>query len=186
VKLPGLRWIPIPLAILTAVVGWLVFGALAGQSQAIVASQPGWVAGGLETTVTQMLWMSNDMTGQGPLKKNAGFPMDPNEMPGMQTPGDNRLRVDIDLENVSTHFQTYSYSQFRVLGPKGQSWPYTDTGGEGPISGIALQPGYDVHLSLYFDLPIAQTKGLSIEWTRGGATVDFPVSTTGVPTPHRH
>jgi len=168
------------------VVGWLVFGSLLGQSQAIVANQPGWVAGGLELNVQQMVWMSNDMTGQGPLKVPKGFPMDPGMMPGMQSANDNRLRVEVNLHNVTRHMQTYAKSDFRVFGPGGQSWPFVDIEGNGPVSATGLQPGYVVTLDLYFDIPIAQSKDLSIEWTRGGATVDFPVDTSGVPTPHHH
>ncbi len=182
----GLRWIPLPLAILAATLGWLLFGTLLGQSQASVANQPGWVNGGEELSVQQMVWMSNDMTGQGPLKVPQGFPMDPGMMPGMQSTNDNRLRVEVNLQNITKHAQTYAKSDFRVTGPGGQSWPYVDIEGNGPVSDTVLQPGYVVTLDLYFDIPIANSKDLSIEWTRGGAKVDFPVSTNGVPTPHHH
>jgi hypothetical protein len=184
--LPGIRWIPVPLALLAAAIGSLVFGSLLGQSQATIASQPGWLAGGLELSVQHMGWMSNDMTGQGPLKVPKGFPMDPGMMPGMQSVNDNRLRVEVNLQNITRHVQAYAKSDFRVLGPNGQSWPFVDVEGNGPVSGTTLQPGYVVTLDLYFDIPIAQSKGLSIAWTRGGVTVDFPVSTNGVPTPHHH
>lgn len=182
----GLRWIPLPLAILAATLGWLLFGTLLGQSQASVANLPGWVNGGEELSVQQMLWMSNDMTGQGPLKVPQGFPMDPGMMPGMQSTNDNRLRVEVNLQNITKHVQTYAKSDFRVRGPGGQSWPYVDIEGNGPVGDTVLQPGYVVTLDLYFDIPIAHSKDLSIEWTRGGATVDLPVSTNGVPTPHHH
>lgn len=184
--LPGLRWIPLPLAVLAATLGWLVFGTLLGQSQASVASQPGWLAGGLDLNVDTMVWMSNDMTGQGPLKVPQGFPMDPGMMPGMQSTNDNRLRVEVDLKNVTRHVETYAKSDFRVTGQGGQSWPFVDIEGNGPVSDTVLQPGYVVTLDLYFDIPIAKSKDLSIQWARGGATVDFPVTTNGVPSPHHH
>jgi hypothetical protein len=177
--------VPLPLAILAATLGWLVFGSMLGQSQAGVASQPGWLAAGEELTVQQMLWMSNDMTGQGPLKVPKGFPMDPGMMPGMQTANDNRLQVDVSLQNITRHIQSYAKSDFRVIGPGGRSWPFVDVEGSG-FSRAYLQPGYDVSLDLYFDIPLTQSKDLSIEWTRGGVTVDFPVTTNGVPAPHHH
>jgi len=183
---PGLRWIPLPLAILAAVVGWLVFGSLLGQSQATVANQPGWVAGGLELTVQQMGWMSNDMTGQGPLALPSGFPMDPGMMPGMQSVNDNRLQVEVDLRNITSRVQNYAKGDFRIVGRGGQSWPFVNIEGSNSVSEAPLRPGFDVTLDLYFDIPIKQSKGLSIEWARGGAIVDFPVSTNGVPTPHHH
>jgi len=186
-QLHGIRWIPVPLAILAAAIGWLVFGSLLGQSQAVIASQPGWLAGGAEVTIQHMGWMSNDMTGQGPLKVPKGFPMDSSMMPGMQSVNDDRLRVELNLQNITNHVETYTKGEFRVIGPGGHSWPFVDVEGSGPVSPTTLQPGFVVTLDLYFDIPIAQSsKGLSIEWTRGGATVDIPVSTSGVPSPHHH
>src|SRR5450759_1163220 len=49
--LPGLRWVPVPLAALMAVVGWLVLGAAAGQHAAAHAEQSGYQAAGLALSV---------------------------------------------------------------------------------------------------------------------------------------
>jgi hypothetical protein len=176
----------VPLAVLAAAVGWLVFGTLQGQSAASSAHQHGYRAGGLELTVQQMVWMSNDMTGQGPLKVPKGFPMDPGMMSGMQPVNDDRLHIEVSLQNVTSTAQTYELSDFRVIGPGGRSWPVVDDGGNASVNQALLEPSYGVSLDVYFDIPIKQDKDLSIEWSRGGATVDFPVNTSGAPTSHIH
>ena len=184
-RLPGLRWVPLPLAVLAAVVGWLVLGSLQGQQVAAHAGQEhGYQAGGLALTVDQMDWMSNDMTGQGPLKVPKGFPMDPSMMPGMQAPGDDRLRFEVDLSNTSTDVQRYAVRDFRVIAPGGQSWKPTENGGS--AAEAALEPGFQATVDMYFDVPGKQSKSLIIQWSRDGTTVQLPVNTNGVPSPHIH
>jgi hypothetical protein len=186
-RLAGLRWVPVPLAALMAVLGWLVLGAAAGQNaSAHSAHQHGYQAGGLGLAVDQMVWMSNDMTGQGPLKVPKGFPMDSSMMPGMQPAGDNRLRVEVNLQNGTSSVQRYALSDFRAVAPGGQSWKFSDNGGTGTATAGDLQPGFEATVDMYFDIPTAQSKNLSIEWSRGGTTVDFPVNTSGIPSPHVH
>ena len=183
-RLPGLRWVPVPLAALTAVVGWLVLGAAAGQHAAAHAQQSGYQAGGLALSVDQMLWMSNDMTGQGPLNAKAklqgGYTMAPSMMPGMQSPSNDRLHLQLNLRNVTTDAQPYQLSGFRVVGPGGQSWRNSDSGGITPAA--ILEPGFEATVNLYFDIPVAQSgKNLSVQWSRSGTTVTFPVNTGGTP-----
>ena len=37
-------------------------------------------------------------------------------------------------------------------------------------------------MNLYFDIPVAQSgKNLSVQWSRSGTTVTFPVNTGGTP-----
>ena len=78
-RLPGLRWVPVPLALLFAALGWLVLGGAVGQHAASAAAKAaqGFDAGGLQVNVDTMLWMSNDMSGQGPVKSKTpnGFKM---------------------------------------------------------------------------------------------------------------
>jgi hypothetical protein len=184
-RLPGLRWVPVPLAALAAVLGWLVLGSMQGQQAAARDQHPhGYQAGGLALSVDQMMWMSNDMTGQGPLKVPKGFPMDPSMMPGMQGPGDNRLRFEVDLSNVSTGVQRYAMSDFRVIAPGGQSWKPTENGGSAAEAN--LEPGFQATADMYFDVPIKQSKNLTIRWSRDGTTVQFPVNTSGLPSAHVH
>src|SRR5215472_380851 len=103
---PWVRWLPAPVAVLVATVGWVVLGD-ALQSHA--THQHGtYEAGGLALSVNTMVWMSNDMTGQGPVAPvSQGFAMDPSMMPGMQTSNNNRLRVDVTLRNQTSDVQTY-------------------------------------------------------------------------------
>jgi hypothetical protein len=181
--LPGLRWVPVPLAALMAVVGWLVLGAAAGQHAAAHAEQSGYQAAGLALSVDQMLWMSNDMTGQGPLNAKAkltgGYAMSPSMMPGMQSGSDDRLHLQLNLRNVTSDAQYYGLSAFRVVGPGGQSWRNSDSGGITPAA--VLEPGFEATVNLYFDIPAAQSgKSLSVQWSRGGSTMTFPVNTGGV------
>ena len=178
--LPGIRWIPVPLAFLVAVVGWLVYGTVLGQTAAAQANHHGDTAGGLKIAVQQMGWMSNDMTGDGPVSVPSGFPMDPGMMPGMQSANDNRLQLEVTLKNVTPSIQTYHMSDFKVIGPGGQSWPELSTAGQNTYATQgAIEPNFNVTLAVYFDIPMASSKGLSIEWSRGGTTVDIPVDLDG-------
>ncbi len=178
--LPGIRWIPVPLAVLVAAVGWLIYGTVLGQSAAAQADHHGDTAGGLQIAVQQMGWMSNDMTGNGPVPVPSGFAMDPGMMPGMQSANDNRLQLEVTLKNVTSSIQTYHMSDFRVVGQGGQSWPEISTAGQNTYANQgAIEPDFSVALAVYFDIPMKQSKGLSIEWSRGGATVDIPVDIGG-------
>jgi hypothetical protein len=185
---PWLRWVPVPLAALVAVIGLLVMGSFQGQVAAANANRaPAYQAGGLALTVTTMLWMSNDMTGQGPAQKGSkGFTMDPSMMPGIQAPGENRLRVEVSLSNVTSDVQRYSISDFSISAPSGETWPVDGVGHEDLPSSAALRPGFWTTIDLYIDIPAKQSKHLTLKWSRGGTTVSIPVNTTGaLPGPMR-
>jgi hypothetical protein len=189
--LSGLRWVPVPLAMLAAALGWLVLGGAVGQHAATAAAkaEQGFDAGGLQLKVDTMLWMSNDMSGQGPVKnKNPnGFKMPTSMMPGMQVAGNNRLRVEFSVSNVSRANQAYYVRAFRVVTPNGKSYgPNNNDGSTQPTKAI-LRPGFGTIFDLYYDVPVGASKGLNIEWTHGGTTVTFPVDTNGtLPAPHIH
>lgn len=184
-ELPGMRWVTAGVAVLAAVIGWLLLAALQGQ-WAAAGDHQGYQAGGLALTVEHMAWMSNDMTGNGPVAVPQGFPMDPGMMPGMQAVGDNRLRLEVDLRNVTSHLQHYAASDFTVAAPGGQTWKTSDDGGNVSITSAALQPGFQVTVDLYFDIPAKQSTNLTVRWTRGGRALEFPVNVNGVPAPHNH
>lgn len=189
-RLPGLRWVPVPLALLAAVVGLLVLGGAIGQHAAANEQHVhGYQAGGLSLQPDAMLWLSNDMTGQGPVKNPNphGFKMDPSMMPGMQPVGDNRLRVEVSLANVTSVNQRYALSDFKLAGPGRGSFPVDSTDGSLQPTNAILRPGFGTTIDLFFDVPTAQSKNLSIEWSHGGTTVDIPVDTSGkLPSPHIH
>jgi hypothetical protein len=189
-RLPGLRWVPVPLSLLAAVVGLLVLGGAIGQHAAANEQHVhGYQAGGLSLQPDAMLWLSNDMTGQGPVKNPNphGFKMDPSMMQGMQPVGDNRLRVEVSLANVTSVNQRYALSDFKVVGPGRRSFPVDSTDGSLQPTNAILRPGFGTTVDLFFDVPTAQSKNLSIEWSRGGTTVDIPVDTSGkLPSPHIH
>lgn len=177
-----LRWLPAPLAVLAALVGWLVLASLPGQAHD--GHDHGYQAGGLALAVSQMLWMSNDM-GDGPVPVPTGYQMPDNMMPGMQAAGDDRLRLEVQLTNVSSRVQQYAPSEFEVVAPGGQSWQALDDGGYDATTVAALQPGFAVTVDMYFDIPAKQITNLTVTWSRGGSTVRFPVK-IGVPSPHVH
>jgi hypothetical protein len=179
-----LRWLVVALAASAMGLGWLVAG-LVLSSHDDAHHHGGPQAGGLQLTVGQMVWMSNDMTGQGPLKVPPGFPMDSSMMPGMQSADDNRLRLVADVRNVSSKAQRYAIGEFSVVGSGGR-WTPSDDGGSSSASSALLEPGFGATVDIYFDVPIAQSKNLSIEWSRSGHKVDIPVNTSGVPSPHSH
>jgi hypothetical protein len=179
-RLPGLRWVPVPLAVLAAVVGWLIVGSLQGQFAAANAhNQPAYQEGGLGMGVSQMLWMSNDMTGQGPLKVSKGYSMDPSMMPDMQTANNNRLRVEVNIRNVTSDVQRYSMGDFTVVTTGGQSVKVNGNGRSDTATSGLLEPGFEVTLDMYFDIPVAKSKNLTVKWSRDGSTVSIPVNTSG-------
>jgi hypothetical protein len=179
-RLPGLRWVPVPLALLAAMVGWLILGSLQGQSAAASArNEPRIQAGGLGLGVDAMFWMSNDMTGQGPVKGSKGIPMGPSMMPGIQSANDSRLRVEVTLRNLTPDAQRYAISDFAVVAPGGGGWTADGIGHSDMASWATLQPGFEATIDLYFDVPTAKTKNLTVKWSHGGNTVFIPVVNTG-------
>lgn len=180
-RLPGIRWVPVPLALLAATVGWLVYGTVLGQNAAAQANHHGYQAGGLQLAVQQMEWMSNDMTADGPTTA-PGFDMPEAMMPGMQSANNDRLQLEVTLKNVTSSVQQYKLSDFRVVGPGGQSWPEISTAGQNTyVSQADIEPNYSVTMAVYFDIPMKQNKDLSVEWSRGGAKIDFPINVSGAP-----
>ena len=146
-------------------------------------------ASGVRFKVDTMMWMSNDMSGQGPVKnKNPnGFKMPSSMMPGMQLAGNNRLRVEFTIANDSSASQQYYVRAFRIVTKSGQSYgPNNNDGSTQPTRAI-LKPGFGTVIDLYYDLPTGANKNLSVQWTHGGTTVTFPVDTGGkLPAPHIH
>jgi hypothetical protein len=168
------------------VIGLLVMGSFQGQVAAANASHPGYQAGGLDLSVDTMLWMSNDMTGQGPAGKSPkGYVMAPSMMPGMQAVGEDRLRVEVSLSNITGDTQQYSMNDFILAGPSGKSWKNDGVGHSDMTTSANLQPGFGTTIDLYFDVPAKQTKNLTLKWSRGGTTVSIPVRTGGQPGPMR-
>lgn len=180
-QLAGLRWVPVPLAVLMAALGWLVLGGLLGQHAAAEDHAHGLEAGGLGLTVNTMLWMDSSMSAPGQMP-GKGFKMPSSMMPGMQAPGDMRLRIEVYLRNVSKDPQRYALKSFVLFGPGGKSWNVLANAATqhsvAPQSAV-LEPGFSTTVDLYYDIPAKQAKNLSVRWSHGGSTVSFPVHTTG-------
>jgi hypothetical protein len=173
----GLRWVPVPLAVLAALLGLMVVGSLQGQAAAELAHIP-YRAGGLSLSVDTMQWMES-MSMSAPGSAKGSYQMPDSMMPGMQTRGDSRLRLEVDLRNIGTGVQRYSLGDFRVTAPGGKSWkPYTSAENSVPVSAI-LGPGFQTTIDVYFDIPTKQARHLSIRWTRDGSTVAIPVHAVG-------
>ncbi|HET9897627.1 MAG TPA: hypothetical protein VFQ44_22075 [Streptosporangiaceae bacterium] len=180
-KMPGLRWVPVPLAVLMAALGWVVFGSVLGQ-HALAAAHAGPRQGGLSLTMNQVLWMANDMTNPtGKVANPNQFTMPASEMPGMQTAGNKRLRVEIYLKDISNSVQRYGLAEFRLLGPGKHSWPPLDNAATrgAPLSAL-LYPGYQSTVDLYFDLPASQKGPFKLEWEHGGHIMTIPVHVIGM------
>jgi len=183
-RLRGLRWVPVPLALLAAALGVLAFGSVQGRAAADLASHPN-EAGGLSLTVDTMLWMSNDMEGSGAPSTSASpppsgqFSMPSSMMPGMQPVGDNRLRVEVDLSNVAGSVQQYATTDFSLSGPGGKSWKVNGQEHSSLPGSADLQPGFSTTVDLYFDIPAANSKHLILHWSRAGRTISIPVNTSG-------
>src|ERR1022692_1418355 len=163
-RMPGLRWVPVPLAFLMAVLGWLVFGSVLGQ-HALASAHAGPEQAGMGLTVNQVVWMADDMTNPGTTTDPNAFQMPASEMPGMQTVGDKRLRIEIYLRNISNSPQRYALAEFRLLGTGHQSWPPLDNAAvRGQMLSAVLDPDFQSTVDLYFDLPASQHGQLRLEW----------------------
>jgi hypothetical protein len=178
--MPGLRWVPVPLAALAALIGMLVMGTFQGQAAETNAHQQGYRAGGLALSVDTMYWMSNDMTGLGPGQKvnPNSYSMPASQMPGIQPAGDNRLRVEVALSNVTAGMQRYSTTDFSLSGPGGKTWQPNGQEHSSMVGSATLAPGFQVTVDVYFDIPGKNSKHLTLNWSRGGTTVSIPVEPT--------
>jgi hypothetical protein len=166
--------VPVPLAMLAAAIGILVMGSAQGQVAAAKAHQTGYRAGGLALSVGTMTWMMN-------MNPSKGYQMPASEMPGMQQVGDDRLRVEVSLSNVTTSVQRYSTTDFSLAGPGGKTWKTVgqlQQHSDQPAS-ADLEPGFSTTIDVYFDIPSKQTKNLILKWSRGGTTLSIPVNTGG-------
>jgi hypothetical protein len=133
-----------------------------------------------------MLWMSNDMEGNGapqaapaPADSPHGYAMPGSMMPGMQPAGDNRLRVEVDLGNVTGSVQRYSTTDFSLSGPGGKTWQANGQEHSSQPASADLRPGFRTTVDVYFDIPASDSKNLTLHWSRGGRTISMPVNTNG-------
>ena len=179
--MPGLRWVPVPLAALAAVIGVLVMGSFQGQAAETTFHQTGFRAGGLAMSIDQMYFMSNNMNGLGPGQKTnpAEYSMPASQMPGIQPVGDDRLRVEVALANITTGIEQYSTADFTLTGPHGKTWQPNGQQHSSMAGSENLAPGFQETVDVYFDIPGAQSKHLTLHWSRGGTTVSIPVSANG-------
>jgi hypothetical protein len=180
-RLRGLRWIPVPLALLAVTLGLLVMGSMQGRAAADLASHPN-QAGGLSLSVDTMLWMSNDTSGSGvpaPADSPGGYSMPDSMMPNMQPTGDDRLRIEVDLSNVTSGVQRYSTTDFTLSGPGGKTWQVNGQEHSAQPASADLQPGFATTVDVYFDIPASDSKNLTLHWSRGGRTISMPVNTGG-------
>jgi hypothetical protein len=184
-RLRGLRWVPVPLALLAAMLGLLVMGSMQGRAAADLAKEPD-QAGGLSLTVDTMVWMSNEMSGSGapqaapaPADSPGGYAMPDSMMPGMQPTGDDRLRVEVDLSNVTGGVQRYSTTDFSLSGPGGKTWRVNGQEHSSQPASADLAPGFRTTVDVYFDIPASDSKNLTLHWSRGGRTISMPVNTGG-------
>jgi hypothetical protein len=163
-----------------AVMGWMVFGSALGQ-HALASAHTGPEQAGLGLTVNQVVWMADDMGNpQQPGTDPSQFQMPQTMMPGMQTGGDKRLRIEFYLRDISNVAQRYGLAEFRLLGTGRQSWPPLDNAATrgAPLSAV-LDPGFTATVDLYFDLPASQRGGLRLEWEHLGHIMTIPVHISG-------
>lgn len=173
-RLHGIRWVPVPLALLATVIGALVMGSFQGQEASANAHRTGYQAGGLALSVDTMLWLME-------MAPSQGYQMPRSEMPGYTPSGDKRLRVAVTVSDVTADVQRYSITDFSLSGPNGKTWkvdPYYRS--DSKPSGN-LEPGFETTIDLYFDIPAKQARNLTLKWCRSGTTVSIPVSTGGSP-----
>jgi hypothetical protein len=167
-------------------------GSMQGRAAADLASHPN-QAGGLSLTVDTMLWMSNDVSGSGapasakvpgqaapaPADSSGEFSMPSAMMPGMQPAGDDRLRIEVDLNNVSGSVQKYATTDFTLSGPGGKTWQVNGQEHSSQPASADLQPGFATTIDMYWDIPASDAKNLTLHWSRGGRSISMPVNTGG-------
>jgi hypothetical protein len=167
--------------LLAVTLGLLVMGSMQGRAAADLASHPN-QAGGLSLSVDTMLWMSNDVSGSGapaPADSPGGYAMPAAMMPGMQPTGDDRLRIEVDLSNVTSSGQRYSTTDFTLSGPGGKTWQANGQEHSSQPASADLRPGFATTVDVYFDIPASNSKNLTLHWSRGGRTISMPVNTGG-------
>lgn len=179
-RMSGLRWVPVPLAILVAALGWLVLGSVMGQ-HALASAHAGPEQGGMSLHVNQVVWMADDMSNpSGKASSPTQFTMPSGMMPGMQSVGDKRLRIEFYLRNISSSPQRYGLAEFRLLGTGKQSWsPLDNAATRGAVLSAVLDPDFQATVDLYFDLPASQHGALKLEWEQGGHIMTIPVHVIG-------
>lgn len=174
-RMPGLRWVPVPLAILIAAVGALIFGSVVGQ-HALASAHAGPEQSGMALKLNVVVWMADDMANPGVPTTNTQFQMPQAMMPGMQAVGSKRLRIEFYLSNISNSPQRYGLAEFRLLGTGNQGWAPLDNAATrgAPLSAV-LDPGFQATVDLYFDLPASQHGQLRLEWEHGGHIITIPL-----------
>jgi len=75
--------------------------------------------------------------------------------------------------------QRYSTTDFTLAGPGGKTWN-VDPQGLSVMAGSAnLAPGFQSTVDIYFDIQAANSKHLTLKWSRDGTTVSIPVQIGG-------
>jgi len=165
----------VPLAVLAAAIGMLVMGSFQGQVASANAHQTGYRAGGIALSVQTMQWMMNMGSSGG------GYQMPASMMPGFQSVGEDRLRVEVNLSNVTTSTQPYSITDFTISSPGGKTWHIDSVAHSNTPLSAHLAPGFGTNIDIYFDVPAKQSKHLILKWSHGGTTVSIPVNTSKMP-----
>jgi hypothetical protein len=176
-----LRWLPLPVGIGLAVVGWGVLTTTLSSSGSGHVHATSYESNGFELSVEQSVWMSNDMYG-GPMPTYAAnFPMPQQMMPGLQTSDNNRLHVEVSLRNQTGDGRSYGPDDFHLVSQSGGDWKVND----GSFDPGTLAPGYAVSIDLYFDVPTTDKGPLSVVWQLGGYPVQIPIVVGQAPA-HNH
>jgi hypothetical protein len=100
-------------------------------------------------------------------------------MPGIQPTGDDRLRIEVDLNNVTGTVQKYATTDFTLTGPGGKTWQVNGQEHSSQPVSANLQPGFATTIDIYFDIQASDAKNLTLHWSRGGRTISLPVNTGG-------
>lgn len=167
-----LRWLPVPVAVGSALAGWITVAAVAGSPAPGHAHEDTYQSGGLVLTVNLAAPAAHDeMTGVTQPSYPADFPMPGQTMPGMQAQDEERLHVEVSLRNPGGTAKPYRLDDFHLVSGAGGRWiPNNDSFAPG-----MLAPGLALNLDLYFDYPLGHSD-LSVSWTPiGGDPVVIPL-----------
>lgn len=156
-------------AVAVAAAGW--FLVLRGAARIPVEEA---TAGGLHLTMLEARWLLDQMA------HGENFQKPSTMMPDMPAWGQQRVTLELTVDNLSSRPQIFDGGEFWLVPEVGEERPPV-----GANTGFAeLAPGQTLNTAIHFDLDTTLPHGqLRIVWRRAGETVYLPVP---APAEHYH
>jgi hypothetical protein len=158
----------VAVALVFGLVGVVFLGLMLRERKTTAAGSVS--AGGLTLQVQSAQWIDLEHDHED------GFQMPQQMTPGAPGPNQQRLAVEVTLENHSDSIRQFTQSEFAIEGPDGEISPMVSE----DLSDKLLRPGLGLSGSLSFDLPASSAKQgnprFFLVWDRAGEVVRVPVT----------